>query len=126
MTFSRCLTRTGPTRPAGTSVRLPPMAIDPRPDWLIATCELLDRAPDPVGFVYLLHFDRPIGDLDNPRGYAGHYTSGRWTCAAGWVITPPARDPRTAAPGWSRSSARPASASSWSASGKAPGAWSGR
>jgi hypothetical protein len=75
MTFSRCLTRSGLTRPAGTSVRPPPMAaVDPRPDWLIATCELLDRTPDPVGFVYLLHFDRPIGDLDNPRGYAGHYT----------------------------------------------------
>jgi hypothetical protein len=77
MTFSRCLTRTGPTRPAGTSVRLPPTAIDPRPDWLIATCDLLDRTPDPVGSVYLLHFDRPIGDLNNPRGYAGHYTG--WT-----------------------------------------------
>jgi hypothetical protein len=75
MTFSRCLTRTSPTQAAGTSVRLPPMAtVDPRPDWLIATRELLDRSPDPIGSVYLLHFDRPIGDLNNPRGYAGHYT----------------------------------------------------
>jgi hypothetical protein len=23
--------------------------------------------------VYLLHFDRPLGDLDNPRGQARHY-----------------------------------------------------
>jgi len=23
--------------------------------------------------VYLIHFDRPIGDLDNPRGQAQHY-----------------------------------------------------
>jgi predicted GIY-YIG superfamily endonuclease len=25
------------------------------------------------GTVYLLHFDRPIGDLDNPHGQAQHY-----------------------------------------------------
>ena len=23
--------------------------------------------------VYLIHFDRPLGDLDNPRGQARHY-----------------------------------------------------
>ena len=23
--------------------------------------------------VYLLHFDKPLGDLDNPRGQARHY-----------------------------------------------------
>lgn len=23
--------------------------------------------------VYLIHFDRPLGDLDNPRGQAQHY-----------------------------------------------------
>ena len=27
--------------------------------------------------VYLIHFDRPIGDLDNPRGQARHYLG--WT-----------------------------------------------
>lgn len=26
-----------------------------------------------MGVVYLLHFDRPLGDLDNPRGQARHY-----------------------------------------------------
>jgi hypothetical protein len=26
-----------------------------------------------MGTVYLIHFDRPIGDLDNPRGQARHY-----------------------------------------------------
>lgn len=26
-----------------------------------------------MGTVYLLHFERPIGDLDNPRGQARHY-----------------------------------------------------
>jgi len=26
-----------------------------------------------MGTVYLIHFSRPIGDLDNPRGQARHY-----------------------------------------------------
>lgn len=26
-----------------------------------------------MGTVYLIHFDRPLGDLDNPRGQAHHY-----------------------------------------------------
>jgi predicted GIY-YIG superfamily endonuclease len=26
-----------------------------------------------MGTVYLIHFDRPIGDLNNPRGQARHY-----------------------------------------------------
>ena len=26
-----------------------------------------------MGTVYLIHFDRPIGDLNNPRGQAQHY-----------------------------------------------------
>jgi predicted GIY-YIG superfamily endonuclease len=26
-----------------------------------------------MGTVYLIHFDRPIGDLDNPHGQARHY-----------------------------------------------------
>ncbi len=25
------------------------------------------------GIVYLIHFDAPLGDLDNPRGQAQHY-----------------------------------------------------
>jgi predicted GIY-YIG superfamily endonuclease len=33
--------------------------------------------------VYLLHFDQPIGDLHNPRGFASHYT--------GWTLDLPAR-----------------------------------
>lgn len=30
-----------------------------------------------MGTVYLIHFDQPIGDLDNPRGQARHYLG--WT-----------------------------------------------
>jgi hypothetical protein len=26
-----------------------------------------------MGTVYLIHFERPLGDLDNPRGQARHY-----------------------------------------------------
>ena len=26
-----------------------------------------------MGTVYLIHFDRPLGNLDNPRGQAQHY-----------------------------------------------------
>jgi hypothetical protein len=26
-----------------------------------------------IGTVYLIHFDHPLGDLDNPRGQAQHY-----------------------------------------------------
>ena len=33
--------------------------------------------------MYLLHFDRPIGDTSNPRGFASHYT--------GWTLDLPAR-----------------------------------
>ena len=46
-----------------------------RPPWLspelLAVLEARGRL---VGLVYLLHFDRPIGDLTNPRGFASHYT----------------------------------------------------
>ena len=46
-----------------------------RPAWLseelLAVLEARGRL---VGLVYLLHFDRPIGDLTNPRGFAAHYT----------------------------------------------------
>jgi hypothetical protein len=43
----------------------------------------LERRGRGVGVIYLLHFDRPIGDLANPRGYACHYT--------GWTLDLPAR-----------------------------------
>lgn len=46
-----------------------------RPRWLSAELlRLLERQGRVVGIVYLLHFDQPIGDLDNPRGFASHYT----------------------------------------------------
>jgi hypothetical protein len=79
MTFSRCLTRTSPLRPpAGAGLTLAPAAAtDGKPGWLLYTLELIERARGPVGIVYLLHFDRPIGDTGNPRGYAQHYTG--WT-----------------------------------------------
>ena len=36
-----------------------------------------------VGLVYLAHFERPIGDVTNPRGFALHYT--------GWTLNLPVR-----------------------------------
>jgi hypothetical protein len=55
-----------------------------RPSWLSdALLELLERQGRLVGVIYLLHFDRPIGDVTNPRGFAGHYT--------GWTLDLPAR-----------------------------------
>jgi hypothetical protein len=55
-----------------------------RPPWLspelLAVLEVRGRL---VGLVYLLHFDRPIGDLTNPRGFAAHYT--------GWTLDLPGR-----------------------------------
>jgi hypothetical protein len=57
-----------------------------RPSWLAAGSEYLawlERAGRGVGVIYLLHFDRPIGDPTNPRGYACHYT--------GWTLDLPAR-----------------------------------
>jgi hypothetical protein len=57
-----------------------------RPRWLAPGTEYLawlERAGRGVGVIYLLHFDRPIGDLANPRGYACHYT--------GWTLDLPAR-----------------------------------
>jgi hypothetical protein len=36
-----------------------------------------------VGLIYLAHFDRPIGDTSNPRGFALHYT--------GWTLNLPTR-----------------------------------
>jgi hypothetical protein len=57
-----------------------------RPPWLAAGSQylaLLERAGRGVGVIYLIHFDRPIGDLTNPRGFASHYT--------GWTLDLPAR-----------------------------------
>jgi hypothetical protein len=46
-----------------------------RPAWLSdALLEVLEARGRLVGLVYLLHFDRPIGDVANPRGFASHYT----------------------------------------------------
>jgi hypothetical protein len=57
-----------------------------RPPWLAAGSEylaLLERAGRGVGVIYLIHFDQPIGDPHNPRGFASHYT--------GWTLDLPAR-----------------------------------
>jgi len=55
-----------------------------RPPWLAGEyLALLQRQGRGVGVVYLLHFDQPIGDLTNPRGFACHYT--------GWTLDLPAR-----------------------------------
>jgi hypothetical protein len=55
-----------------------------RPRWLAGEyLALLERHGRGVGIVYLVHFDQPIGDLHNPRGYASHYT--------GWTLDLPAR-----------------------------------
>jgi hypothetical protein len=55
-----------------------------RPPWLSPELlELLERQGRLVGVIYLLHFDRPIGDLTNPRGFASHYT--------GWTLDLPRR-----------------------------------
>ena len=55
-----------------------------RPPWLSdALLEVLEARGRLVGVIYLLHFDRPIGDLTNPRGFASHYT--------GWTLNLPVR-----------------------------------
>jgi hypothetical protein len=57
-----------------------------RPPWLAAGTPYLawlERAGRGVGVIYLVHFDQPIGDLANPRGFASHYT--------GWTLDLPAR-----------------------------------
>jgi hypothetical protein len=57
-----------------------------RPPWLAAGSEylaLLERQGRGVGVIYLLHFDQPIGDPTNPRGFASHYT--------GWTLDLPTR-----------------------------------
>jgi hypothetical protein len=55
-----------------------------RPPWLAGEyLTLLERQGRGTGVIYLVHFDRPIGDLHNPRGFAQHYTS--------WTLDLPAR-----------------------------------
>jgi hypothetical protein len=55
-----------------------------RPPWLSAELlAALEARGRLLGTVYLLHLDRPIGDVDNPRGFASHYT--------GWTLDLPAR-----------------------------------
>jgi hypothetical protein len=105
LTSYRCLPDGGRSRPrldhltldtldavAGLDVCGPLAAVDAygrpngRPPWLAAGSQylaLLERAGRGVGIIYLLHFDRPIGDLANPRGFASHYT--------GWTLDLPAR-----------------------------------
>jgi hypothetical protein len=55
-----------------------------RPAWLSdELLAVLEARGHLVGLVYLLHFDRPIGDTSNPRGFATHYT--------GWTLDLPGR-----------------------------------
>jgi hypothetical protein len=55
-----------------------------RPRWLAGEyLALLERQGRGTGVVYLLHFDRPVGDPTNPRSFASHYT--------GWTLDLPAR-----------------------------------
>jgi hypothetical protein len=55
-----------------------------RPRWLAGEyLALLERQGRGVGVIYLIHFDQPIGDLANPRGFASHYT--------GWTLDLPVR-----------------------------------
>jgi hypothetical protein len=77
-----------PARPAGG----PLAAVDAygrpagRPRWLATGSEylaLLEQQGRGVGVIYLIHFDQPIGDPTNPRGFASHYT--------GWTLDLPAR-----------------------------------
>jgi hypothetical protein len=101
----RCLPDGGRSRPrpasraldaldavAGLAASGPHAAVDVygrpagRPPWLAAGSEylaLLERQGRGTGVIYLIHFDRPIGDPHNPRGFASHYT--------GWTLDLPAR-----------------------------------
>jgi hypothetical protein len=96
----RCLPEGGRSRPRPGSFTLdavahleasgPLAAVDSygrpngRPRWLAGEyLALLERQGRGVGIIYLVHFDQPIGDLANPRGFAGHYT--------GWTLDLPVR-----------------------------------
>jgi len=56
-----------------------------RPSWLSDDLlQILEgRNGRLVGLIYLAHFDSPIGDASNPRGFALHYT--------GWTLNLPVR-----------------------------------
>jgi putative endonuclease len=96
----RCLPEGGRSRPrpdsftldaaAGLATSGPLAAVDAygrpagRPRWLAGEfLALLERQGRGIGVIYLIHFDQPIGDLANPRGFASHYT--------GWTLDLPAR-----------------------------------
>jgi hypothetical protein len=104
LTSYRCLPDGGQSRPrpptqpdsylldagADLAPRGPHAAVDAygrpagRPPWLAGEyLALLERQGRGVGVIYLIHFDQPIGDLCNPRGFASHYT--------GWTLELPAR-----------------------------------
>jgi predicted GIY-YIG superfamily endonuclease len=102
LTSYRCLPDGGRSRPRPASLTLdavaplaasgPHAAVDVygrpagRPPWLAAGSEylaLLERQGRGVGVIYLIHFNQPIGDLRNPRGFASHYT--------GWTLDLPTR-----------------------------------
>src|SRR5512133_222286 len=74
MTLARCITTTSPGRPVAVGPIPQVLVPNGRPGWLTYTLKLVELARGPVGVVYLLHFDRPIGDPANPRGFATHYT----------------------------------------------------
>jgi hypothetical protein len=100
LTSYRCLPDGGRSRPRPASFTLdaaaalpaggPLAAVDAygrpagRPRWLAGEfLALLEHQGRGVGVIYLIHFDQPIGDLRNPRGFASHYT--------GWTLDLPAR-----------------------------------
>ena len=100
LTSYRCVPEGGRSRPrpdsftldaaAGLAASGPLAAVDAygrpagRPRWLAGEfLALLERQGRGVGVIYLIHFDRPLGDLANPRGFASHYT--------GWTLDLPAR-----------------------------------
>jgi hypothetical protein len=100
MTSYRCLPEGGRSRPRPDSFTLDAVAhltasglhaaVDAygrpsgRPRWLAGEyLALLERHGRGVGIIYLVHFDQPIGDLKNPRGFASHYT--------GWTLDLPTR-----------------------------------
>jgi len=98
LTTGRCVPRRGRSRPRPPAI----LASSPaglasasaihdadgrpwgRPSWLAGEyLALLEAQGRGVGVIYLLHFDCPIGDMANPRGFASHYT--------GWTHDLPAR-----------------------------------
>jgi hypothetical protein len=93
--LARCLPRQPSRRPAGTGRDGATFSVQAavgewtrtgtRPAWLsdVLLHILETRNGHLVGLIYLAHFDRPIGDVTNPRGFALHYT--------GWTLNLPIR-----------------------------------